>query len=102
MIALNSTVLQWYQQQTSPPLAIFKNVIEKRRKISIHEVVNLNAGGLSSDSLHEMSNTLNILKLRRQRQAMDLSTLCNMGKPHEVTGSRIFRAWRKANRPTSL
>lgn len=44
MIALTSAILEWYQQQTAPPLAIFKQSADKRRRISIHEVVNLNAG----------------------------------------------------------
>lgn len=100
MIALTSAVLEWHQQQTAPPLAIFKKAADKRRRISIHEVINLNAGGLGIDPRHEVSNTLNILKMRRRRGALRIETVRNMGKPHQVTGGRIFRAWTKANSRT--
>lgn len=96
MIALSSTVLAWYQQQIAPPLAIFKDAADKKARISIHQVINLNAGGLGTDPHHHMGNTLNLLKLRRKRGALEFSTLCHLCGPHQVTGARIFRAWRRS------
>lgn len=44
MIAITPTVLDWYRQRIAPPLAIFKDAEAKQRRISIHEIINLNAG----------------------------------------------------------
>lgn len=43
MIAITPTVLDWYRQRIAPPLAIFKDAEAKQRRISIHEIINLNA-----------------------------------------------------------
>lgn len=48
MIAITPTVLDWYRQQIAPPLAIFKHAESQQRRISIHEIINLNAGAVPS------------------------------------------------------
>lgn len=99
MIAITSTVLDWYRQRIAPPLAIFKRAEAKQRRISIHEVINLNAGGTPyrPGPGREMGNTLAILKLRRKRSALTLDSLAYLQPPHTITGKRIARAWTKAN-----
>jgi|AGFT01.1.fsa_nt_gi hypothetical protein len=99
MIALTSTVLEWYQQQIAPPLAIFKQAADKRRRISIHEIINLNAGGkvYTPGQGYNMGNTLALLSLRRKRQRLTLESLRTMQPPHRITGHRIARAWTRAN-----
>ena len=96
---LSLTVLSWYQQRKAPPLAIFKKAAEKRHLISIHAIINLNAGGLGIDPRHEISNTLNILKLRRKRgltapeMLWDLTT----SPQHKNTARRFLRGLERAN-----
>lgn len=99
MIAITSTVLDWYRQRIAPPLAIFKEAEAKQRRISIHEIINLNAWGTPyrPGPGREMGNTLAILKLRRKRSALTLGSLNVMQAPHRVTACRIARAWIKAN-----
>ncbi|UTC25366.1 hypothetical protein P7_176 [Pectobacterium phage vB_PcaM_P7_Pc] len=99
MIALSPMVLEWYRQQATPPLAIFKEAASKQRRISIHEIINLNAGGkvYTPGQGYNMGNTLVLLSLRRKRQRLTLESLRMMGQPHQVTGDRIARAWNRAN-----
>lgn len=96
MIAITSTVLNWYRQQAAP-LAIFEKVASKQRPISIHTIINLNARLPAFDSSHHMGNTLALLSLRRKRQRLTIESLRMMGDPHRVTGDRIARAWNRAN-----
>ena len=99
MIAITSTVLDWYRQQIAPPLAIFKQAESKQRRISIHEIINLNAGAapFNPGPGRNMGNTLAVLRLRRKRSALTLESLRIMGDPHRVTGRRIARAWERSN-----
>lgn len=99
MIAVTPTVLDWYRQQIAPPLAIFKQAESKQRRISIHEIINLNAGAVpfNPGPGRNMGNTLAILSLRRKRSALTLDSIRMMGDPHRVTGRRIARAWGRAN-----
>lgn len=99
MIAITPTVLDWYRQQIAPPLAIFKHAESQQRRISIHEIINLNAGAVpfNPGPGRNMGNTLAILSLRRKRSALTLESLRMMGDPHRVTGHRIARAWERAN-----
>lgn len=99
MIAITPTVLDWYRQQIAPPLAIFKQAESKQRRISIHEIINLNAGAVpfNPGPGRNMGNTLALLSLRRKRQRLTLESLHMMGDPHRVTGRRIARAWERAN-----
>lgn len=99
MIAITPTVLDWYRQRIAPPLAIFKDAEAKQRRISIHEIINLNAGGTPyhPGPGREMNNTLAILKIRRKRSSLTLDSLHTMQPPFQVTGKRIARSWTKAN-----
>ena len=97
MIALSPMVLEWYRQQIAPPLAIFKQAESKQRRISIHEIITLNAGEKMNNARSHMGNTLALLSLRRKRQRLTLESLRMMGQPHQVTGDRIARAWNRAS-----
>lgn len=97
MIAVTSTVLEWYRQQIAPPLAIFKEAESKQRRISIHTIININARLPSYDSSHHMGNTLALLRLRRKREPITVESLRTLGRPHQVTGPRIARAMNRAN-----
>ena len=99
MIAITPTVLDWYRQQIAPPLAIFQQAERKQRRISIHEVINLNAGEVpfNPGPGRNMGNTLAVLSLRRKRGALTLESLHTMQHPHNVTGKRIARSWERAN-----
>lgn len=97
MIAITSTVLDWYRQQIAPPLAIFKEAESKQRRISIHEIIKLNAGEKMNNNHYHLGNTLAILSLRRKRSALTLESLRALQPPHRVTGERIARAWERAN-----
>lgn len=97
MIAVTSTVLEWYRQQIAPPLAIFKEAESKQRRISIHEVIKLNAGEKMNNNHYHIGNTLALLRLRRKREPITVESLRTLGRPHQVTASRIARSLNRAN-----
>lgn len=99
MINVSSTVLNWYRQQAAPPLRVFQEAAKKQRRITIHQIINLNAGPktYSPGQGYNMGNTLALLNLLRKRRALTLESLRTMGDPHRVTGERIARAWERAN-----
>ncbi|MFP8823444.1 hypothetical protein, partial [Enterobacter cloacae] len=76
-----------------------KQAESKQRRISIHEIINLNAGAVpfNTGPGRNMGNTLALLSLRRKWSALTLDSLRIMGDPHRVTGRRIARAWERAN-----
>lgn len=96
MINLSVTVLNWYQQRSAPRL--FSQAFEKQRKISIHEIINLNASkdGKRNYDYHNVTNTLSLFKMVRSRAGLSQAYLedvatrthCN---PHHNTAARIVR-----------
>lgn len=100
MINTSSTVLAWYQQRKAPPLKLFQSAVDKMTKVSIHSVVNLNAGGIGQDHKHKVSNTLALLRLVRKRGDLSvdyLETVSLREGPHKDNAYRLMRRWLKAN-----
>lgn len=100
MINTSSTVLTWYQQRKAPPLKLFQSAVDKMSKVSIHSVVNLNAGDIGQDPKHKMSNTLALLRLVQKRGDFCFGYLKKLSLqegPHKQNAYRLRRRWEKAN-----
>lgn len=78
MICTNKLVFDWYTQNKSGAIpSIFSKVAEPRHKISIHAIINANAGeGYGSSrsratlNKHAMSNTLALIRLQLRRMPL--------------------------------
>lgn len=99
MINLSGIVFSWYKQQQSIP-HLFTAAATKQRKISIHEVVNLNAGIILGNG--NIGNTLSLLRMARKRGALTTEYLQTVGKPHKIVAIRILRAWNKSKESNPL
>lgn len=93
MIALTSTVLNWYQQKKGPRL--FAAALAKQYRVSIHAVVNANAGGRDKRGLN-FHNTLALLCMRRKREPITREYLLSLGVQHHFSAARILKRWDKA------
>jgi len=100
MINTSLTVLAWYQQRKAPPLKLFHGAFDKMAKVTIHSVVNLNAGGIRHDPRHKVANTLSLLRLVRKRGELSIDYLERVSLregPHKDNAYRFMRRWLKAN-----
>lgn len=96
MIALTETVLRWYQQHKTPKL--FAQAIGKQRRISINEIVNINAQKKGDKRPNtELGNTLSLLCLVRRRGACLREYLRCVGYPHRKTADRLLRRLHRAD-----
>ena len=105
MICTNKLVFDWYTQNKSGAIpSIFSKVAEPRHKISIHAVINANAGECygshrSGATLHKnaVSNTLALVRLQLRR--MPLWEVLNQRAAtieHRITLERFNRRHLKA------
>lgn len=106
MICTNKLVFDWYTQNKQGAIpAIFDKVNEPRHKISIHSVINANAGiaygiNRSGATLHKhaVSNTLSLIRLQLRR--MPLWEVLNQRAAtieHRITLARLNRRHLKAS-----
>lgn len=93
MIALTSTVLNWYQQKKVPRL--FAAALAKQHRVTIHAVINANAGGRDKRGLN-FHITLALLCLRRKCEPITREYLLSLGVQHRNNATRILKRWDKA------
>jgi hypothetical protein len=94
MIALTTTVLNWYQQKKGPRL--FASVLAKQHRVSIHAVVNANAASKDKPLGHNFGNTMALLYLRRKREPITVYYLISLREPHRNNADRILKRWIRA------
>lgn len=94
MIALTSTVFNWYQQRKSPRL--FAAALAKQHRVSIHDVVNANGKPKDKPLGLNFHNTMALLRLRRKREPITREYLLSLGVQHHFSAARILKRWDKA------
>lgn len=98
MIALTTTVFNWYSQRRSPRL--FSGALNKSRRVSIHEIINSNAeingakGPTKAD--HDWSNTIALLYMVRRRKAYLGPYLQGVSMTHRKTADRLLRGMNRS------
>ena len=94
MINLSSIVYSWYVQKTTKIPKMFDSI--QQNKISIHRIVNLNAG--IKNRYLSKDNTVNLLKLVRKNGRLTLDYLESVSDIHKINCQRILRKLLKSQK----
>lgn len=94
MINLSSTVYSWYVQKTTKIPKMFDNI--QQNKISIHRIINLNAGIKNRDLSKD--NTVSLLKLVRKNGRLTRGYLESVSDTHKLNCQRILRKLLKSQK----